>query len=326
MKHSFCRIVGAALCALAAGALPASARADAFPSKPLRIVVPFPPGGIVDVVARAVGDKLSAKYGQPVVVDNRPGAGGSLGTALVAKAAPDGYTMLMLGTGFTVQPLMMKDLPWSNADFRAVLGIGSVPNIIVVHPNVPAKNAAELVDLARRSPDPLTYGSPGMGSSPHLSGELLAQKAGIRLTHVPYKGQPEAVTDLLGGRITMMALSAALAGPHIKAGRLRPLGVTANTRIVAHPDLPTVAESAGLPDYDVRPWTGVFVPANTPEAIVRKLAADMAEALSLPDVKARMDGIGMELAFQPHAQFDAFVKREAAGWKEVLRKAGIEAQ
>ena len=315
-----------AACVFLAAALPAAAQPEAFPSKPLRIVVPFPAGGIVDVVARTVGEKLSAKYGQPVVVENRPGAGGSIGTALVAKAAPDGYTMLMLGTGFTVQPLLMKDLPWSNADFRAVLGIGSVPNVIVVHPDVPAKSAAELIELARRSPAPLTYGSPGLGSSPHLSGELLAQKAGVKLTHVPYKGQPEAVTDLLGGRITMMALSAALAGPHIKAGRLRPIGVTASTRIVAFPELPTIAEAAQLPGYDVRPWTGTFVPAGTPEPIVRKLAADMMEALRLPDVKARMDGIGMELAFQPTTEFDAFVKREGAGWKEVLGKAGLAPQ
>lgn len=326
MRKFFSGVIAGAAFALAALALPAAAQTEPFPSKPVRIVVPFPAGGIVDVVARAVGEKLSAKYGQPVLVENRPGAGGSIGTALVAKAAPDGYTMLMLGTGFTVQPLMMKDLPWSNADFRAVLGIGSVPNIIVVHPDVPAKNAAGLIELARRSPAPLTYGSPGLGSSPHLSGELFAQMAGVKLTHVPYKGQPEAVTDLLGGRITMMALSAALAGPHLKAGRLRPIGVTANTRIVAYPELPTIAESANLHDYDVRPWTGVFVPAKTPDAIVHKLAADMMEALSLPDVKARMDTIGMELAFQPHGQFDAFVKREAAGWKEVIRKAGIEAQ
>lgn len=326
MRKLLSKVVAAAAFGLVLAGLPAAAHAETFPSRPLRIVVPFPAGGIVDVVARAVGEKLSAKYGQPVVVENRPGAGGSIGTALVAKSAPDGYTMLMLGTGFTVQPLMMKDLPWSNADFRAVLGIGSVPNIVVVHPDVPAKNAAELIELAKRSNAPLTYGSPGLGSSPHLSGELLAQKAGIKLTHVPYKGQPEAVTDLLGGRITMMALSAALAGPHLKAGRLRPIGVTANTRTVSHPELPTIAESANLPDYDVRPWTGVFVPAATPEAIVHKLAADMMEALSLPDVKARMDKIGMELAFQPHEKFDAFVRREAAGWKEVIRKAGIEAK
>lgn len=316
-----------ALAAAALAVLPGAAGAqDAFPARPLRIVVPFPAGGVVDVVARSVGQKLAEKYGQPVIVENKAGAGGSIGTDLVAKAAPDGYTLLMVGTGFTVLPQITKGLGWSPSDFRGVLNIGSVPNIVVVPAQLPVATVGELIALARKNPQPLTYGSPGIGSSPHLSGELLAQMAGVTMTHVPYKGQPEAVTDLLAGRISMMALSAALAGPHLKSGKLRAIGVTAGQRIVAHPELPTVAESARLPEYDVRPWTGVFVPAKTPDAVVRKLAADMMEALKHPEVKARMDAAGMELNPQPHAEFDAFIATEGQRWAGVMQKAGIVAK
>jgi tripartite-type tricarboxylate transporter receptor subunit TctC len=319
------RLLQAAIAAATLLSAGASAQVD-FPSKPLRIVVPFPAAGIVDSVARAVGEKLSAKYGQPVVVENRAGAGGSIGTDVVAKAPPDGHTILMVGTGFTVLPQIVKDLSWSPPDFRAVLNIGSVPNVIVVAADVPARDMKELVALARKSPAPLTYGSPGIGSSPHLSGEMLSQMANVPLTHVPYKGQPDAVNDLLGGRISMMALTAALAGPHVKAGRLRALAVTAPKPIQAMPELPTVAEAAGLPDYEVRPWTGVFVPAKTPPAVAKKLANDMMEVLAMPDVKARMDRLGMELALQPTTEFDAFLALETRRWESVLRKAGLAAR
>jgi len=322
MKTHFRRFAAAALFALPL----AAAAQGAYPSKPIKIVVPFPAGGIVDSVARKIGEKMSAKYGQPVVVENRAGAGGSIGTAVVAQSAPDGYTILMVGTGFTVLPLMQKDLAWHPSDFRAVLGIGSTPNVVVVNPSVPAKDMRELIGLAKQRPDPLTYGSPGLGSSPHLSGEFLAQQAGVKLTHVPYKGQPDAVVDLLAGRIDMMALSAALAGQHVKAGKLRALATTAKKRIVSHPELPTVAEAAGLPGYSVDPFTAVFVPAKTPEEVVRKLAADMMEILAMPDVKERMDFLGMELNLQPTKQFDAFVHEEMARWKGVIEKAGIGAK
>ena len=297
-----------------------------YPNKPIKFIVPFPAGGIVDSVARKIGEKLSAKYGQPIVVENRAGAGGSIGTAVVAQSAPDGYTVLFVGTGFTVLPLMGKDLGWNPSDFRAVLGIGSTPNIVVVNPSVPAKDMKELIALAKQRPEPLTYGSPGLGSSPHLSGEFLAQQAGIKLTHVPYKGQPDAVVDLLAGRIDMMALSAALAGQHMKAGKLRALATTAKKRIVSHPELPTVAEAANLPNYSVDPFTAAFVPAKTPEPIVKMLSDDMMEALRMPDVKARMDFLGMELNLQPMKEFDAFVEDEMKRWKVVLDKAGVLAK
>jgi tripartite-type tricarboxylate transporter receptor subunit TctC len=326
MKLPLRRLVVASLLALPLVLGNAHAQAP-YPSKPIKFIVPFPAGGIVDSVARKIGEKLSAKYGQPVVVENRAGAGGSIGTAVVAQSAPDGYTVLFVGTGFTVLPLMGKDLGWSPSDFRAVLGIGSTPNIVVVNPSVPAKDMKELVALAKqRDGNPLTYGSPGLGSSPHLSGEFLAQQAGIKLTHVPYKGQPDAVVDLLAGRIDMMALSAALAGQHMKAGKLRALATTAKKRIVSHPELPTVAEAANLPNYSVDPFTAVFVPAKTPEDVVKKLSNDMIEALRMPDVKERMDFLGMELNLQPMKEFDAFVEEEMKRWKGVLEKAGVLAK
>lgn len=325
MRTSLRRLVITALLVLPLAAGSAAAQTP-FPTKPIKMVVPFPAGGIVDSVARKIGEKLSARYGQPVVVENRAGAGGSIGTAVVAQAAPDGHTILFVGTGFTVLPLLRKDLGWSPTDFRAVLGIGSTPNVLVVNPSVPAKGVGELVALARQRADPLTYGSPGLGSSPHLSGELLAQQAGIKLTHVPYKGQPDAVVDLLAGRIDMMALSAALAGQHIKTGRLRALATTATRRIVSHPELPTVAEAGNLPNYSVEPFTAAFVPAKTPEDVVKKLAADMVEILGMPDVKERMDFLGMELNLRPHREFDAFVEQEMRRWKGVIDKAGIAAK
>ncbi len=318
------RFAAIMLCVLVT-ALPATAQ-DAFPSRPVRIVVPFPAGGVVDVVARAVGQQLSEKWGQPVIVDNRAGAGGSIGTDVVAKAPADGYTMLMVGTGFNVLPLISKDLPWKPSDFRAVLSLGSVPNVIVVPASSPVHSMGELIALAKTSPTPLTYGSPGIGSSPHLSGELLAQMAGVNMTHVPYKGQPEALNDLLAGRISMMALTATLAAPHMKSGKLRGLAVTANRRIQAHPELPTVAESAGLPNYDVRPWTGVFVPVMTPAALAGRIAADMTEAMANPEVKTRLQTAGMEINPQPTTEFEAFIAMETRRWADVIRKAGIVAQ
>ncbi len=324
MKTSFARKAAVAL--LAGILLPCAAQDAAYPTRLVRIVVPFPAGGVVDVVARTVGQKLSEKWGQPVVVDNRAGAGGSIGTDAVAKTPADGYTLLMVGTGFTVIPQLTKGLPWSPADFRGVLNLGSVPNIVVVPAESPVRTVGELLALARKSPGSLSYGSPGIGSSPHLSGEMLAQMADVKLLHVPYKGQPEALNDLLGGRISMMALSAALAGPHVKSGKLRAIGVTAGKRLQAQPDLPTVAESAGLPDYDVRPWTGVFVPARTPDAVVRKLAAAMTEVLALPDVKAKLEAAGMEVQPLQPAEFDAFIVTESARWGQVIRKAGITTQ
>ncbi len=308
-------------------AAPAQAQAENFPTKPIRIIVPFTAGGVVDSIARIIGEKLSVKYGQPVVVENKVGAGGSIGTDFVAKSTPDGYTLLCVSPGHTVVPSLVKGVTWDPVrDFRAIEGFGVIPNVFVVHPDVPAKSMAELVALAKSSPTPLTYATAGVGTSNHLSGELLAQSAGIKLTHVPYKGQPDAMSDLLSGRVTMMPLTAALAAPHMKTGKLRGLAVTTSTRSTALPELPTVAEAANLPGYEVGTWFGFVAPAKVPDAIARKLSTDVAEILTLPDVKAKLATLGMELAPQAPAEFDAFIGREFAKWSKVIKQAGIEAK
>lgn len=311
---------------LVAGAASTPALAQAsFPNRAMKIVVPFSAGGIVDSVARVVGDKLSSKYGQPVIVENRVGAGGVIGTEFVARSPADGYTLLMASPSHAVLKSLQKNVSWDPLrDFKAVAGIGVVPNVIVVHPSLPAKTMGELVQLAKKSDPPLTYATAGIGTSNHLSGELLAQEAGIRLTHVPYKGQPDAMNDLLAGRVAMMPLTAAIAMPYVREGKLRALAVTLSRRASAMPQLPTVAEAAQLPNYQVGTWFGLVAPARTPDAVRQKLAADVAEILSMPDVKARFETLGMELSPQSPADFDAFIAKESARWGKVIRHAGIE--
>jgi len=300
---------------------------DTFPTKPLRIVVPFSAGGIVDTLARTIADKLSARYPHPVIVENRTGAGGAIGTDHVAKAAPDGYTLLMVSPGHAVNPSLQKSVSWNPVrDFKAVAGVGIVPNIIVVHPSVAASTLPELIALAKKRSAPVTYATAGIGTSNHLAGELLAQEAGIPLTHVPYKGQPEALNDLLAGRVDMMPLTTALALQHVKAGKLRALAVTTAKRASAAPELPTVAESARLPGYDVGTWFGLVAPAKLPEPVMRKLSADVAAVLAMPDVKAKFEGLGMEFNPQSGPEFDALVSAEFSKWGQVIKKAGIEPQ
>jgi tripartite-type tricarboxylate transporter receptor subunit TctC len=305
----------------------AIAQEASFPTRPIRIIVPFSAGGVVDSTARIIAEKLGAKYGQPVIVENKTGAGGAIGTEFVAKSAPDGYTLLCVSPSHAVLPSLVKGLSWSPVrDFRAIQGIGIVPNLFVVHPSVPVKTMTELLALAKKSSEPLSYATAGVGTSNHLSGELLAQMASVKLTHVPYRGQSDAMNDLLGGRVTMMPLTAAIAGPYVKTGKLRALAVTTAKRSTAFPDLPTVAEAAKLPDYEVGTWFGLVAPTKVPDAVMRKLSADVAEILNMPEVKAKFATLGMELAPQNPAQFDAFVAAESSRWNKVLKQAGIEPQ
>ncbi len=303
------------------------AQAENFPTKAIKIIVPFTAGGVVDSIARLLAEKMSARYGQPVVVENRAGAGGSIGTDQVAKSAPDGYTLLLVSPGHAVAPSLIKGVTWDpTRDFRAIQGLGVIPNAIVVHPDVPAKTMSELIELARKSPTPLTYASAGVGTSNHLAGELLAQSAGVKLSHIPYKGQPDALNDLFAGRVSMMPLTVALANTHVKAGKIRALAVTTAKRSTAMPQLPTVAEAANLPAYEVGTWFGLVAPAKVPTPIIQKMAKDVTEFLAMPDVKTRLNTLGMELAPQEPAEFDAFVAREFDKWSQVIKKAGIESQ
>jgi tripartite-type tricarboxylate transporter receptor subunit TctC len=308
-------------CAVALGPLAARA-ADSYPDKPIHIIVPFSAGGIVDSVARIVGQKLSEKYGQPVIVENRTGAGGVVGTEYASRAPADGYTLLLVSPSHAVAPILEKNAHWNPVrDFKGISGIGIVPNVIVVNPSVPAHNMAEFIALARKSNPPLTYATAGIGTSNHLSGELLAQEAKIKLVMVPYKGQTDALTDLLAGRVAMMPLTAALAMPNVKAGKLRALAVTTAQRASAMPDLPTVAESAPLPGYEVGTWFGLVAPAATPQAIRDQLAAEVHKIVEMPDVQAKFTHLGMEMNWQSPAQFDAFVAKEFDKWTKVAKQA-----
>jgi tripartite-type tricarboxylate transporter receptor subunit TctC len=315
------------VCAGAATAPLAYAQAESYPDRPIRIVVPFSSGGIVDTIARLVGEKLSTRYNQPVIVENKTGAGGAIGTDFAAKAAPDGYTLLFVSPGHAVAPSLLKSVTWSPVrDFRAIQGFGVISNVFVVHPDLPVRNMSELIALAKKSPAPLTYGTAGNGTSNHLSGELLGQMADIKLTQVTYKGQPDAMSDLLSGRISMMSLTSALAIGHIKSGKLRALAVTTAKRSSALPDVPTVAEAANLPDYDVGTWFGVVTQAQVPEAIVRKLSADISEIMQMPEVKTKLEVLGLDSNPQGPAEFDAFVAREFTKWSRVIKQAGIVPQ
>ncbi|MBK7260412.1 MAG: tripartite tricarboxylate transporter substrate binding protein [Rubrivivax sp.] len=294
-----------------------------FPDKPLHIIVPFTPGGIVDNIARIVGEKLQSRLGQTVIVENKTGAGGAIGTDAAMRAAPDGYTMLCVSPGHAVLPSLTKAAKWNpTTDFRGIAGIGIVPNVVVVNPRVPVNSLKELLERAKTHN--ITYGTAGIGTSNHLSGELLAQMAGVKFTHVPYKGQPEAVNDLLGGNIDMMPLTAAIAKGHIATGKLKGLAVTTAKRATALPDLPTVAEAAGLPGYDVGTWFGFVVPGKVPDPIVARLAQEVAAVLAMPEVADKLTRMSMELAPQTPAQFDRYVAAEFIKWAKVMKSAGIE--
>ena len=289
---------------------------DNFPNRPIRIVVPFTAGGVVDSVARVIGEKLSAKYGQPVLVENRVGAGGSIGTDFVAKSPADGYTLLCVSPSHAVAPILNKGVTWNPIrDFRGIEGFGVVPNIVVVHPDLPVKDMAELIAMAKRSPQPLTF-----------AGELLAQVADIKLAPVPYKGQPEALNDMLAGRVTLMPLTSALALGHMRSGKLKGLAVTTAKRSVASPQLPTVSETPGMAGYEVGTWFGMVAPAKTPDPVIRKVSADIREIIGMPDVKAKLEGLGMEFTPQGPAEFDTFVAGEFTKWTRVMKRAGVEPQ
>ena len=304
-------------------ALAAFSAAAQYPGKPVRIVVPFSAGGTTDILARAVGQKLTAAWSQPIVIDNRPGASGMIGAEMVAKAPPDGYTVLMasvaevainqsLYTRMTYDPL--KDL-------APVTLAGFTPLILVVHPSVQARSVKELIGLAKAKPGRFTFASPGNGSVQHLSGELLKTVARVDITHVPYKGGAPAVTDLVGGQISMFFAGMPIVMPHVKAGRLRALAVTVTRRSPAAPDVPTM-EEAGVPGFDISNWFGVYVPAATPKAVIAKLNSELSRVLNLADVKERLAEQGLETVGNSVEQFDAFFRAEILKYDKIIRESG----
>src|SRR5436853_514954 len=300
-------------------ALAAFSAAAQYPGKPVRIVVPFSAGGTTDILARAVGQKLTAAWSQPIVIDNRPGASGMIGAEIVAKAPPDGYTVLMASVAEVAinQSLYARMTYDPLKDLAPVTLAGFTPLILVVHPSVQARSVKELIGLAKAKPGRFTFASPGNGSVQHLSGELMKTVARVDITHVPYKGGAPAVTDLVGGQISMFFAGMPIVMPHVKAGRLRALAVTVTKRSPAAPDVPTM-EEAGVPGFDISNWFGVYVPAATPKAVIAKLNSEMSRVLNLADVKERLAEQGLETVGNSVEQFDAFFRAE------VLKYASLQ--
>jgi len=300
--------------------------AQSFPSKSIRMIVGFPPGGPNDIVARIVSQKLGEALGQKVVVDNRPGAAGNIGTELTAKAAPDGYTLLMGSTGpQAINPAMYANLPFDVLrDLAPVALVAQIPSALVVNPAVPAQDVRGLIALAKMHPGKLHYGSGGSGTTLHLSGELFAASAGVRMVHVPYKGTAPAITDVAGGQIEMIFAAVPSVLPLVNAGRLRMLAVTTRTRSPAVANVPTVAES-GLPGYEVTPWFGVFTAAGTPRPIIQRLNEEIRKVVGTADVHEAFARQGVEAASTTPDEFEALLKAEIAKWSRVVKEASIKA-
>ena len=302
-----------------------SGSGPAYPSRPVRIIVPFSPGSVTDIFARAVSDKLGASLGQPVVVENRPGAGGTIGTAVAAKSPPDGHTLVVVSAGHAVNPAIYEKLPYdSMKDFSGVIILGNLPSVLFVSPALGVKTAQELIALARSKPGELNYPSAGVGSASHVNAEKFRVVTGINAVHVPLKGAPEMVTETIAGRTHFGVLGIAGALPAIRDGRLVALAVSSTKRSIALPNVPTVAE-AGVPGAEYNFWIGMLAPSQTPRAVVNRLHDEAARALASPDVHQRLTNLGAEPMPMSPEQFDAFMREELATLGKLLRDAGVKA-
>lgn len=316
-----CKPVAAAL--LLAGTLGFASHASAaYPDHAIRLVVGFSAGGTTDVVARIVGKEIGDALGQPVVVENRPGAGSNIATEMVSRAAPDGYTLYMVAVTSAINQTLYKNLNFDLVkDFTPVALAVRVPNVLVVNPQVPVKSVKELVDYAKANPGKLNFASSGSGTSIHMAGELFKQEAQIDVTHIPYKGSSPAMTDLIGGQVQYMFDNMPSAWPHVEAGKLRALAVTTAERSKTAPDLPTMKES-GFPNFDVSSWFGIIAPKGTPDDIVNKLNKTILAALAKPDVQARLQDLGAIPANTTPAEFGAFIQSEVNNWAKVVKASG----
>ena len=306
-------------------ALTATAQAQTWPSKPIKYIVPFAAGGTTDILARTISDKLSIALGQPVIVENKPGAGGGVGAAETAKAPPDGYT-IMGGTISThaINATLYSNLPYDPVkDFVAITLIARVPNMLVINNDIPAKDVAELIKLMKASPGKWNFASSGNGTSQHLSGELFKGMAGVDMQHIPYKGSPPALSDVMGGQVSMTFDNITTAWTLAKGGKLRALAVTTAKRSPIAPDVPTLGES-GLPGYEIGSWQGVFAPAGTPPDIVKRLNAEIVKIINLPDIQKKLLDLGAEPVANSSEEFTAFVKVEVVKWGEVVKKSGAK--
>jgi tripartite-type tricarboxylate transporter receptor subunit TctC len=311
----------AAILLLAAGA----AAAQSWPSKPLKIIVPYPAGGTSDILARAIGPGLTAALGQPVVIENKPGATGNVGADFVAKSPADGYTLLLADIGsLAISPSVFTSLPFEPVkDFAPVIMVAYSPHLLVVHPSVPAKDAKELIALAKARPDSFNFAVSGIGGANHLAGIDFAQRAGIKWTYVPYKGGSQALTDMVGGQSNVMFNGMLATYPFVKDGKLKALAISSAKRFAAAPEIPTVAES-GMPGFETGSWQGIVAPAGTPPEVVARLHATVTAILATPEMKERLDKAGAEVRPMSPAQFGGFIRDERDRWAKVVKESGAK--
>ena len=305
---------------------PTSALSQQYPVKPIRFIVTFPPGGTVDITARIVQPRLSESFGQPIVIDNRGGAGGVVGTEMAARSAPDGYTFLFTLSSHTINPLLYKLRYDVERDFAPVSLLVSVPQLIAAHPNAPAKTLRELVAAAKERPGVYSYASPGTGTPGHIAAELLKQRTGINIVHVPYKGGGPAVADTIAGQIPFLFLTAPAALSFTRSGKLRALAVTTRKRTPTAPEIPTVAQELNLPDYEVDSWVAIFAPAKTPAAIVARMQKEIARAVHLPEVKQKLLDQGADPVGSSQEELGRVVETELKSWAAVIRNSGIKVE
>ena len=309
--------------ALLSGMAPAAAQP--YPAKPIRLVVPFAPGGSTDILARMVGRKLAESWGQQVIVENRPGGGTVIGTEIAAKAAPDGYTLVMTSTSTATLPSLSRKLPYDTLrDLAPVIQLVTTPNVLVVHPSLPVQNVRELITLARARPNEITFGSGGNGTSTHLGGEILRLTAGVRMLHVPYKGAAPSLTALLSGEVTWVFTAILPTRPHIESRRLRAIAVSSARPSPALPGVPPVGNT--LKGFDTSPWTGVAAPGGTPRELVTRLNQEIAKGFSSPDIRDRLLRDGNDVVLETPERFEAFFRGEMEKWAKVIREAGIKLQ
>jgi len=313
------------LAVLAALALPGLALAQSWPSKTIKVIVPYPPGGTSDILARALGPGITAALGQPVIIENKPGATGNVGADFVAKSPPDGYTVLLADIGsLAISPSVFASLPFDPVkDFAPVVMIAYSPHLLAVHPSVPARDVKELIALARAQPNSLNFAVSGIGGANHLAGIDFAMRSAIQWTYIPYKGGSQAIMDVIGGQAQVIFNGMLATYPYVKDGKLKALAISSPKRFAAAPEIPTVAES-GMPGFETGSWQGLVAPAGTPAEIVNKLHATVTAILATPEMKDRLDKAGAEVRPQTPAQFGAFIREEKARWAKVVKESGAK--
>jgi len=321
MKHHSKRLLLAALSLCC----PLAALAQAYPTKSIRVIVGFAPSGGTDIAARTLSQKLAETLGQSIVIDNRPGAGGTIGNALAATAPPDGYTLLMTANGpHAIAPSLYASLPYDIfKDYASISLVATNPYVLLVHPSLPATSVKEFIAWLKANPNQANFSSAGNGTPAHLAGELFKAMASVSMTHVPYKGAAPALTGLMGGQVNVLFSEMLTAAPHLKSGKVRALAVTTSTRTAFLPDLPTISET-GLAGYDVSVWYGLLAPAGTPKVIIARLNSEVVHALQTQDVKERFSSMGSTASSSTPAEFDALIKRDYEKWARVIKSAGIK--